>query len=254
MSARDAHYGAALAAAHHAHFGMVAEGAARTLLAALSCAGHPRGTVVDLAAGSGILSRALARAGYDVLGVDISADMLAIAHAEVPAARFVHGSLYDVPLPSDAVAVTAVGEAFNYATDPRAGLDAFEARVAAIHAALQPGGIFLFDVAGPGRSGPTHVRRGIFERDAIFLTLVEEESEGRATRRIDTFVRDATAPDDDALPRYTRHSETHTLALLNPDAVDAALARAGFHAARLTHYDDFAFLPGWHGFLADKPR
>src|SRR5919197_2484841 len=104
------HYGADLARIHHHHFGMVARAAARELMARLSRSGISSGTVVDLAAGSGILSRALIEKGFALWGVDISEDMLRIARAEAPGATFVNGSLWSVDLPLGVAAVAAVGE------------------------------------------------------------------------------------------------------------------------------------------------
>lgn len=75
---------------------------------------------MDLGCGSGMLAGILTDAGYDVLGVDVSQDMIELASANAPKASLRRGSL-DVDLPP-AVAVTATGEALNYAIDPRASL------------------------------------------------------------------------------------------------------------------------------------
>src|SRR5260370_30626477 len=112
-------YGPAQAAIHHTAFGDLAETAARRLVGELHDTGHRRGTVVDLGCGSGILAGILTDAGYAVHGVDLSADMLDLARRTAPGPTFEHGSLLDVELPPT-VAVTAIGEALNYATDLRA--------------------------------------------------------------------------------------------------------------------------------------
>ena len=49
-----------------------------------------------------------------MLGVDVSQDMIELASANAPKASFPRGSLLDVDLPP---AVTAIGEALNYAID-----------------------------------------------------------------------------------------------------------------------------------------
>jgi SAM-dependent methyltransferase len=243
-------YGADLARLHHDHFGMVADAAARELLRRLEERGVEEGLVVDLAAGSGILSHHAAAAGFDVLGVDLSEDMLDIARAGAPRARFVRGSLWDVVLPA-CVAVAAVGEALCYAADPRASLTALEGRFATIRSALAPGGLLLFDVASPGRSGPTGTRCVRWEKGGTFLSMEERESALGLTRRIDTFVPAEATPGGDVL--YRRAEETHTLRLYDPDATMSALERAGFSCERLPGYDDFRLPPGWNAFAATKP-
>src|SRR5882757_1954445 len=62
-----------LAHIHDAGFGGFARAAAPVLVEALKAGGIDQGLVIDLGCGSGILSRAIYQAGYDVLGVDISA-------------------------------------------------------------------------------------------------------------------------------------------------------------------------------------
>jgi len=58
----------------------------------------PAGLVVDAACGTGRYAADLAAQGRDVVGVDIAAEMLAIAEARVPTGRFVVGDVCDLPL------------------------------------------------------------------------------------------------------------------------------------------------------------
>ena len=68
-----------LAYIHDAGFGQIARAAAPVLLDALRRQGTVRGLVVDLGCGSGILARDVVDAGYEVLGIDISQAMIALA-------------------------------------------------------------------------------------------------------------------------------------------------------------------------------
>ncbi len=240
------HYGRELARVHHEHFGMVARAAATELRARLVAAGRRAGTIVELAAGTGISSRALGDAGYAVHGVDLSEDMLRLARVEAPQAHFETDSLWSAALPS-CVALTAVGEAFSYAQDPRAGLAALGERLAAIERALVPGGLLLFDVAGPGRSGQDGLRRGFFTAGAVQLGLEEREerSAARLTRDLTLFVPMGQL--------HRRVHETHVLRLYAPEDVERLLEQAGFEWERLGAYADFVFPAGWHAYLARKP-
>ena len=91
-------YGYDLARVHHESFGDLAGAAAGTMLASLRRGGVGKGLVVDLGCGTGILARRLSDAGYDVLGVDYSADMLRIARSHAPRAKFLHSSIFDAEL------------------------------------------------------------------------------------------------------------------------------------------------------------
>ena len=77
-------YGEDLAHIHANGFTALAEAAAPAVVELPRRAGIRRGLVVDLGCGSGITSRALLDAGYEVLGIDSSRPLLARAR---PAAR-----------------------------------------------------------------------------------------------------------------------------------------------------------------------
>lgn len=233
-------YGPVLSAVHDAGFGFLAEAAAAELLARLDGAGHRSGLVVDLGCGSGILAGRLTAAGYDVLGVDISPGMLEIARRRVPGARFVEGSFIDMEIPR-CVAVTAIGEVLGYAMDPRAGADALGTLFARTAAALQPGGVLLCDLAGPGRSGAEPVPRWS-EGDGWVCCAVASEDADVLERRIVAFTRSRAG--------WDRTDETHRLHLVRPGDVMAALAAAGLSARTLPAYGPFTFPPGWTAFAA----
>jgi len=221
-------YGNDQASIHHTDFGDLAREAAERLLGELSRAGLDSGTVIDLGAGSGILARIVSDAGYDVVGVDISPEMVALARVTAPHATFHRGSLLDAELPP-AVAVTAIGEALNYATDQRVGLDEVELLALRVHDALAPGGVFLFDVATPGRAGPDGSRQLFVDRELWTLYMRSKES-GHTLERAITIFRATGAG------AYRRTDEQHVLRLYEPDAVLAALKRAGFTATLLDRY------------------
>lgn len=240
----NAPYEADLARLHHAHFGDVAQGAAELLVGRLSDAGISTGTIVELACGSGISSRILSDAGYTVVGVEMSGAMLKLAREEAPSCRFVRGSLWSFPLPS-CVAVTAVGEAFCYASDADVpDLRALRKRLEEIRACLVDGGVLLFDVAGPGRSGLDGRRHASREHSGSFLWLDEREDASSSTlvRTIDTFVPVGN------LHRHQR--ETHRLSLFDPVATEEALAGAGFVVERLDRYGARELRQGWSAFSA----
>lgn len=104
--------------------------------------GIRRGTVADLACGTGVLAAELGRAGYAVFGADASRAMLRIARRTAPKARLVHGCITSVALPRDLSAALCTFDSLNYLLRP-AQLTVTFRRVAR---ALRPGGLFLFDM------------------------------------------------------------------------------------------------------------
>jgi SAM-dependent methyltransferase len=220
-------YDADLAYIHDAGFGDFARGAGEGIVAMLRDAGIRDGLVVDLGCGSGVLAERLLDEGYDVLGVDISPAMLAIARERAPAARYWEASAFTFE-PPPCAAVTAVGEILGYAADERSGAEALADLFGRVRAALPPGGLFVFDLAAPGRAADGS--RDWREGDGWLVASESRESpDGAELRRRIVSFRDAGAG-------WRRSEETHVLRLHRREDVLAALAGAGFDAATMPVY------------------
>ena len=232
-----------LAYIHDVGYGAFAESAAQGILDLFRKEGLASGTVADLGCGSGIWARALDAAGYGVFGVDISAAMIALCRQRVPRGRFEVGSLFQVELPP-CVAVTSLGECVNYLFDEDNGLAALRALFARVHHALRPGGLFVFDLAEPGRGDGPSQRHRLGPDWAALVDVEEDAATRRLTRRITTFrLRD---------DGYGRAEEIHELQLYGRDQIVPALREAGFSVEVLSGYGDQAFPPAYVGFLARK--
>jgi SAM-dependent methyltransferase len=90
---------------------------------------RPGRTVVDLAAGSGKLTRPLAALGCEVIAIEPVAEMRA---AIGPTARALDGTAEAMPLPDDSADAVTVGQAFHWFDGPKA--------LAEIERVLRPGG------------------------------------------------------------------------------------------------------------------
>jgi SAM-dependent methyltransferase len=234
-----------LAAIHDAGFGALAQAAAPVLLDALRRRWADGGLVIDLGCGSGILSRQVADAGYEVLGIDISPAMIDLARSRLPRGRFRVGSLLTADLPP-CIAVAAVGEVLNYTFDRSNSPGALESFFHRVHQALRPEGLLLFDAAGPGRvpgGGPRQVHA---EGDgwAVLVTAEQDERAGILTRQITSFRRVGDL--------YRRDHEVHRLRLIRRSEVLEQLRDLGFRVRTLRAYGDLSLPPGLLGFLARK--
>jgi SAM-dependent methyltransferase len=224
-------YQADLAYTHdagHLHF---ATAAAPGLLAILRGNGVTSGLVVDLGCGSGLWAGILTDAGYDVLGVDYSAAMIAMAKKRAPRATFRRGSYLDVPLPP-CDAVTSVGECFNYLfdRDDDAPLERLFRRV---YEALRPGGVFVFDILEPRQlpAGQTLKRYRTGDDWAVLVEVEEDRERRQLTRRITTFRRTGRL--------YRRSEEVHRLQLYQGRDLAAVLRSIGFRVRLRQGYGDF---------------
>ena len=229
-------YGKDLALIHARGFAGLAGAAGPFMAAELGRAGVPEGLVVDLGCGNGVTSRLLGEAGYEVLGIDASPAMLALARREAPAARFRRGSFLDAELPP-CVGVLAAGEVLAYTER------SLEPMFRRVRRALAPSGVFVLDLPGPGR-GPT---RSWWQGDdwAILVEVSEDRPGALLTRSMVTFVRTGRG--------WRRGEETHRQRLFRPADVAARLRRLGFRVRIRRGYDGERFAPG-HFVLVARAR
>ena len=235
-------YGADLARIHHQGFGAFARGAAPAIVDLIHRAGFRSGRVVDLGCGSGILAAELSRAGFDVLGIDASPDMIDLARLEAPAASLVVGSLHEAEIPP-AVAVTAIGEAIAYHQGDPPDVEALFLRV---HRALCPGGIFLFDVVLGSLGAPMRYTGSHHGTEWTVDVLVEERPESALlTRHIRTVVRYGE--------EERVSEEVHQLRTFSREEIEAPLLALGFELEVLDHYGTTRLAAQRLAWVARKP-
>ena len=110
----------------------------------------PIRTVLDLACGTGSLTRELALRGYEMIGVDRSPEMLAQAAEKNRGVSpmqpmFLCQSMEKLDLYGTIDACVCCLDSVNYVTDPKKLARAFQR----VHLFLMPGGLFLFDINSP---------------------------------------------------------------------------------------------------------
>jgi SAM-dependent methyltransferase len=216
------------------------------LLDILRSRGVRDGLVVDLGCGSGIWAARLLAEGYRVLGIDISPPMIRLARRNAPGAEFRVGSLLTPDLPR-CDAVTSIGECLNYTFDPASGPKAIKAFFARVHAALRPGGVFVFDLAEPDEEKPGSLRTGQIVKDdwAIFFTV--EERKRRLVRRITTFRKHQKNS-------WRRTDETHIQRLYGASEVIPQLRESGFRVRLVRSFGGMPLPPVHAGIIAVKHR
>ena len=135
--------------------------------AALELTGIPSGSaVLDLAAGTGKLTRALVAGGLDVVAVEPLPGMRARLAAQLPADRVLDGSAETIPLPAASVDAVFCGDAFHWFHGPAA--------LEEIARVLRPGGALIASWLIPAPLPPD----GWQARIADLLTAVRPEHPG----------------------------------------------------------------------------
>lgn len=177
--------------------------------------------VLDLACGTGSLCAELAARGYEMIGVDASAEMLMQAMARAggiePRPLFLQQRMERLDLYGTVGACLCCLDSVNYVTRPRALQEAFR-RVALF---LEPGGLFLFDANTEEKfarmDGEVYVRE---DEDVFCVWQVGTEGR-RCTYAFDLFERT-----EDGL--WSRAQEVHEERIYPAAELVEMLEKAGF--------------------------
>ncbi|MES1022135.1 class I SAM-dependent methyltransferase [Gloeocapsa sp. BRSZ] len=200
------------------------------------------GLVIDLGCGSGLSALEFTKAGYRVLGVDISESLITIARSRVPDAEFRVGSLFKTDIPT-CNAVSSIGECLNYLFDADDNSQGLVQLFHRIYDALTPGGVFIFDIAESGQvvQGTTKS----FTEGKDWIVLVEKtERQSRLSRRIITFRKVGEY--------YRRDDEVHNLQLYEALDISGELRRVGFQVQITRGYGKYELPKAHAAFIARK--
>ncbi|MCZ8518672.1 MULTISPECIES: class I SAM-dependent DNA methyltransferase [Paenibacillus] len=213
--------------------------------------GQPR-TVVDLGCGTGSIAVPLAQMGYEVIGIDLSEDMLAVAQGKADDAKtsrslppggsvtFLQQDLRDWELGRPADAVISFCDCFNYLLEE----DDVEQAIRQAYAGLKPGGVFVFDVHTAEQLIDYAASQPFFLNDediAYIWTSEYDESRSEIEHALTIFVQDEenSRGDDTPSGRFTRVEETHTQRAYPLAWLESKLRAAGFR--EVVCYGDFMF-------------
>ena len=99
-------------------------------------------TVIDLACGTGTVTAALCRLGYDMIGIDRSEEMLALAQHNAPEALLLHQDMRGIDLYGTADGAVCCLDSVNYLSSS----EDFCRMLSSLHKFLNHGSLFIFDV------------------------------------------------------------------------------------------------------------
>ncbi len=189
--------------------------------------------VVDLACGTGNLTIPLAKRGYDMIGVDKSADMLSVAQSKQDnqGIMFLNQDITKLDLFGTADAFLCMIDGVNYILDPNSLFKMFK-RIKTCF--LNEDGIFIFDISSYYKlSKIIGNNTFIHNEDKIFYAW-----ENRFFKNLDIcdmylnfFVKEQN--------RYKRFSERHLQKAYKEETIRDMLFKAGF--SKVTAYGDFTF-------------
>ncbi len=130
-------------------------------------------SVCDLGCGTGSMTIELARRGYDMVGIDLSAEMLTVARERAEAAGvserilWLRQDITEFELYGTVEAVVSCLDTVNHLTDRAALSRCFSL----VHNYLVPGGLFLFDLNSRKKFEEIYADECyVFEADGVYCT------------------------------------------------------------------------------------
>jgi SAM-dependent methyltransferase len=193
--------------------------------------GIASGRLLDLGCGTGVHAIEFARRGWDVVGVDLSEEMIAKARAraskEAAHAAFRQGDACESGPERDFDAVVSLFHVASYQPD-RTKL---EALLATAYAALRPDGIFLFDYwyGGAVLAQGVETRVKIVERRPLRVTRIAQPDHDEAAAKVQ--VNYTVFCEDMDQATIQRIDEVHRMRYWFPFEIEASLAACGFRPA-----------------------
>ena len=195
------------------------------------------GLMLELGCGTGSLTEILADAGYDMIGVDLSADMLDIAMEKREQSGnnilYLLQDMREFELYGTVRAVVSICDCMNYILEEEDLLEVF----CLANNYLDPGGIFVFDMNTPYKYreviGNTTIAENREEGSFIWENCFDEESQ------VNEYALTLFIKEEDDL--YRKHEEFHYQKAYEPERVKELLEEAGLKVEEI--YDAFTREP-----------
>lgn len=195
------------------------------------------GLVLDLGCGTGKLTRLLAGKGYDMIGVDLSEEMLEIAmeHQAIEGGEILYllQDMREFELYGTVGAVVSICDSVNYLTEYEELVQVFSL----VNNYLDPGGVFVFDLNTPYKYreilGEQTIAENRAEGSFIWENYFDEE-DGVNEYDLTLFIREEDG-------RFQKFEETHYQRSYTLGEVQQAILEAGMEF--VTAYDAFTKEP-----------
>ena len=194
------------------------------------------GIILDLGCGTGKMTRLFAKEGYDMIGIDASEEMLAIAmeqEKEDSSILYLNQDMREFELYGTVKAVISICDSMNYILEEEELLTVFKL----VNNYLDPGGIFIFDLNTLYKYreilGETTICENRKEGSFIWENYYDKDTQVNEYD-MTFFIREEDG-------RYRKYSETHYQRGYEAAVIRSLLEKAGMEFVAC--YGEDTFLP-----------
>lgn len=188
--------------------------------------------VLDLACGTGTLTKIMAERGYEMIGVDASVEMLMQAQSNTISCEvqpiYLNQRMEALDLYGTIDVCLCCLDSINYVTDPDALQTAFER----VHLFLEPKtGIFIFDINTPEKFAALDGNSYVREDDGVFCVWQAAAQGSLCAFQFDIFEEQGGS--------WRRFQEFHEERIYALNEIHDMLARVGF--VEIACFGDLSF-------------
>ena len=188
--------------------------------------------VLDLACGTGTLTKELSQRGYEMIGADMSAEMLQKAQEKNPEVLFLNQPMEDFELYGTVGAIVCSLDSINYLLDDESLYETFRL----CNNYLEPDGLLIFDINTEYKfENVLSDNIFTFDNDEIFYTW--ENNYSKEEKLCDFYLTFFVKEGE----QYTRFDEIHTERAYSESEIVNALTANGFEIVE--KLDNFTDIP-----------
>lgn len=189
--------------------------------------------VLDLACGTGVLTNILSNRGYDMIGVDLSVEMLAVAQRTNPKILFLQQDMRKFELYGSVDAIVCTCDSLNYILDNKQLEQVF--KQAEFY--LNPKGMMIFDINTEYKYSKILADNNfssVSKTGAYIWENSYDETKARNQYQVTFFIGE-----HDKL--YSRYEEIHIQKAHKPEEIKNALSAAKLNL--IGEFDELTFNP-----------
>lgn len=184
-------------------------------------AAYPLVTGLDVGCGGGWFTRAFQKHGYQMIGMDVSPQMLDYAQEQALEtgcrSTYIVGDICKMKFPRRFDFVTAINDCVNYISK-----DKLPSAFKNVYASLKKGGVFLFDISSERKFAEKVADTvSVDDREDVTYLSFNKRENDKVTMDVTLFARGVDGS-------YRRLDETHTQYIYSEEEIIRALQQAGF--------------------------